>query len=162
MESRELFESIRQISSQNNMISTEELEATDYGNCPICYEEIKLITYDDKEKKIKPNTNTTTTPCGHTFCFDCLSKHLEKNIKCPICRKKISNKQRIKPLTTYEGCFVINQKFEQHLGRFDTMLLSSEELRDNSILIGSIKYCMYDMMQAFRRFQYDVESDDEL
>ena len=31
-------------------------------------------------------TNNCITPCGHTFCFQCLAKALEKNNTCPCCR----------------------------------------------------------------------------
>lgn len=31
--------------------------------------------------------NTSITPCGHLFCWDCIIKHLQKNQSCPFCRK---------------------------------------------------------------------------
>ncbi len=31
----------------------------------------------------------STTICGHTFCKSCLMKYLEKEQKCPMCRKPI-------------------------------------------------------------------------
>jgi hypothetical protein len=31
-------------------------------------------------------TNNCVTPCGHTFCFQCLAKALEQNNTCPCCR----------------------------------------------------------------------------
>ena len=35
---------------------------------------------------INSSTNNCVTPCGHTFCFQCLAKALEKNNTCPCCR----------------------------------------------------------------------------
>jgi len=42
--------------------------------CCICMDAINL------------STNNCITPCGHTFCFQCLAKALEKNNTCPCCR----------------------------------------------------------------------------
>ena len=42
--------------------------------CCICMDSINL------------STNNCITPCGHTFCFQCLAKALEKNNTCPCCR----------------------------------------------------------------------------
>lgn len=41
--------------------------------CCICFEEIG-------------NKNNCTTPCGHQFCFICMSKSLANNNTCPCCR----------------------------------------------------------------------------
>lgn len=41
--------------------------------CTICLEKIK---------------NSTTIPCNHTFCFECVIKWLDEKDSCPICRKK--------------------------------------------------------------------------
>jgi hypothetical protein len=51
-------------------------ENVEFGKCPICYDAIKLINVEDGE--IKANPNVTTTPCGHSFCYKCLNKHLGK------------------------------------------------------------------------------------
>ena len=42
--------------------------------CCICMDSINLAN------------NNCVTPCGHTFCFQCLAKALEKNNTCPCCR----------------------------------------------------------------------------
>lgn len=47
----------------------------EFFNCPICYEIM---------------TNPTTTICGHNFCADCITKN---NNYCPICRKKLQNRE---------------------------------------------------------------------
>lgn len=41
--------------------------------CCICFDEIG-------------SKNNCTTPCGHQFCFVCMSKNLAKNNTCPCCR----------------------------------------------------------------------------
>ena len=41
--------------------------------CCICFEEIG-------------SKNNCTTPCGHQFCFVCMSKSLATNNTCPCCR----------------------------------------------------------------------------
>jgi hypothetical protein len=66
------------------------LEKIDFGNCPICYEDIKVLQYNDSETK--PQSNMTTTPCGHSFCYECLSKHLERKINVPFVEQKYQTK----------------------------------------------------------------------
>ena len=41
--------------------------------CCICYESMG-------------NTNITTTACGHTFCFSCITKSMDAKNACPCCR----------------------------------------------------------------------------
>ena len=41
--------------------------------CCVCYETIQ-------------KTNVSTTPCGHTFCFQCILKCMDVNNTCPYCR----------------------------------------------------------------------------
>jgi len=43
------------------------------GECPICYEELKMIDF-------------TVTKCGHTFHSSCVFKAMEQNVDCPMCR----------------------------------------------------------------------------
>jgi hypothetical protein len=143
-----------------NLIYKDELANVEFGRCPICYDAIKLITLKDGE--INPSPNVTTTPCGHSFCYKCLNTHLETKNKCPMCRVKISNKSNLKQVSVYEGCYVINQKVDQHLSRnINTIISAAHNLQDTSILLGSIKSCMYDALQSFRRLQIDGDSDDE-
>lgn len=144
----------------SNLIFKDELGQVEFGKCPICYDPIKLICVENGE--IKANPNVTTTPCGHSFCYKCLNKHLEKKNKCPMCREKIFNKTNLKPVSVYEGCYVINSKVNQHLARsINTIISASHNLQDTSILLGSIKNCMYDAFQSFRQLQIDGDSDDE-
>jgi Zinc finger, C3HC4 type (RING finger) len=43
------------------------------GECPICYEELKMIDF-------------TVTKCGHTFHSSCVFRAMEQNVDCPMCR----------------------------------------------------------------------------
>ncbi len=156
---REFLDQLKAINNDNK-ISIDELNNTDVGHCPICYEKLKVIIYENNE--IKANPNITTTPCGHSFCFKCLSKHLETKNKCPICREKICDKQKYRLLSSYEGCYLINQKVDYHLAdKINVINLASQQLQDPNILLSTVKYCMYDFMQTIRRFQMNDDSDDE-
>ena len=53
--------------------------------CPICYETIQLV-------------NSCTTPCGHSFCFNCMIQALQQNGTCPCCRAPlVENKDQEDP-----------------------------------------------------------------
>lgn len=41
------------------------------------------------------NTNITTTPCGHTFCFSCLMKSMDLKNTCPYCRTNLREEEDI-------------------------------------------------------------------
>ena len=159
---KEFLEQLKAI-NDDDKISLEEIDTLDLGACPICYEKLQFLKYDKEEKKVKPNPNIVTTQCGHSFCFECLSTHIERKNKCPMCRTIISNKQRYRLITTYEGSFVIKQKMDAHLThKFASLLNASDQLNDPNILLSSVKYCLYDIMQTFRRLQIiDGEADDE-
>jgi hypothetical protein len=158
---QEFLEQLRAINDEDK-ISMDELNVLDVGNCPICYEKLQFLKYDEKEKKLKPNPNVVTTPCGHSFCFTCLAKHLALKHKCPMCRAKIINRNQYRLLSTQEGCFVINQKVDMHLTyKFDSLFTAADNMQDPSILLSNVKYCMYDIMQAFRRLQVVDDSDEE-
>lgn len=47
---------------------------TEEKECCICFEAIGT-------------KNNCTTPCGHSFCFVCMSKSLAQNNTCPCCRE---------------------------------------------------------------------------
>lgn len=159
---REFIEQLKAISDQGK-ISMDELNILDTGVCPICYEKLHFLKYDDVEEEIKPVSNVVTTPCGHSFCFKCISTHLDGKNTCPMCREELCNRQKYRPISTQEGCAVINQKLDVHLTyKFNSLFSASEQLRDPAILMSSVKFCMYDLMQTFRRLQIiDEDVDDE-
>lgn len=38
-----------------------------------------------------------TTPCGHTFCLQCLERCLDHNPKCPLCKEELSEVHELLP-----------------------------------------------------------------
>jgi hypothetical protein len=52
---------------------SEFIEDSTEIKCTICFEKIG-------EK------NNTTTPCGHIFCFECITRSMQTNNTCPYCR----------------------------------------------------------------------------
>ena len=42
-------------------------------------------------------TNSTTTPCGHQFCFKCIIKAYQHNPICPCCRKPLNDTEEAEP-----------------------------------------------------------------
>ena len=145
--------------SNYSLLYKEDLENIDIGKCQICYDNIKILRIVDGE--IKPNPNVTTTPCNHSFGYKCLSKHLEKNNKCPMCREKIYNRSNVKAVTNYEGCYIINQSVNNLTRNINNIVSASRNLQDNNILLSSIKTCMYDAFLSFQRMQVIGDSDDE-
>jgi hypothetical protein len=151
--------------TDNDKISMDELNSLDTGCCPICYEKLQFLKYNSIHDEVKPNPNVVTTPCGHSFCFTCLATHMERKNKCPLCRTDICKTQKYKLISTQEGCATINQKMDMHLTyKFNNLFTASEQLRDSDILLGSVKYCMYDLMQTLRRMQVinDSDADDDM
>jgi len=49
---------------------------------------------------------TTSTPCGHLFCWDCILMSASTKSECPLCREKF-NVSRLIPLQNYDD--VLNQ-----------------------------------------------------
>ena len=64
------------------------------NQCPVCLEDLQ---------KLPPGINVLATPCGHLFCSNCLSQHLEASkiqgdqdpSVCPTCRKSFQVSQPI-------------------------------------------------------------------
>ena len=74
----------------------QNLDKIDFGSCPICYEDINVLQYNNSETK--PKSNMTTTPCGHSFCYECLSKHLEGKINVLFVEQKYQIKLNLNQL----------------------------------------------------------------
>ena len=60
-----------------NFIVDEFILSSEELNCCICMEE------QEDQRVCQLN-------CQHTFCIDCIDKHLERNYTCPLCRERIS------------------------------------------------------------------------
>ena len=50
-----------------------KVKKIDIKDCPICYNTLSDI-------------NVCTTNCGHSFCMNCMIKHLKNKTDCPMCR----------------------------------------------------------------------------
>jgi hypothetical protein len=66
-------------SVSDNQITVHEPFQTQQ-ECCICYDELQ-------------KTNVTTTPCGHSFCFRCIIKCLDRNNTCPYCRQVLREEE---------------------------------------------------------------------
>ena len=55
-----------------------KVKKIDIQDCPICYNTLSDI-------------NVCTTNCGHSFCMDCMIKHLKNKTDCPMCRNNMIN-----------------------------------------------------------------------
>lgn len=53
---------------------------SEFIECCICYEKI-----GDK--------NSSVTPCGHKFCFNCITTALSRNNTCPCCREVLVERE---------------------------------------------------------------------
>ena len=65
-----------------NVIKNDNIQLK--NNCELLSEECCICM-----ENILKNKNNCITPCGHKFCFMCISKNLKKSNICPVCRQKI-------------------------------------------------------------------------
>lgn len=42
---------------------------------------------------LEPRMNTSLTPCGHLFCWNCLLDWLDERDECPLCRETLKKSQ---------------------------------------------------------------------
>lgn len=81
----ELFETTDEVDDNvithkylDNLIDHNVGDVQSQQECCICYNELQKV-------------NVTTTPCGHSFCFRCIIKCLERNNTCPYCREVLQD-----------------------------------------------------------------------
>jgi Lon protease-like protein len=58
-----------------------------------------------------------TTPCGHTFCRECLARALDYAQKCPLCRAPIHCRPEVHPVTVIINDLVQKYKLDDYLER---------------------------------------------
>ena len=57
----------------------------------------------------------------------------------------------------------LNQTVNQHFARnINTIITTSNNLRDTNILLSAIKTCMYSALESFQQLQIVEDSEDEL
>ncbi|XP_011212741.2 peroxisome biogenesis factor 10 [Bactrocera dorsalis] len=75
-------------SSSRRPINTERNANSEKSEAPQC-----ILCLDSR-------TNTTLTPCGHLFCWNCILDWLDERDECPLCREKLK-KSSVIPLQNY-------------------------------------------------------------
>ena len=66
------------------------------------------------------------TKCGHTFCYRCLKRSLEKSNKCTKCNMNIANKEEIYPN------FVLNDLIQKQKRKIEEISAASKRLKVDS------------------------------
>lgn len=80
-----VFPNVPQVNENTTQLDKEELQV--FPECPVCLEEMPL---------------STICPCGHSFCQDCISKWIQNNQNCPLCRapvKAVPRRQKSNVIT---------------------------------------------------------------
>jgi len=61
----------------------------------------------------EPMTRLTVTPCGHLFCFDCITSCLTANGLCPTCRRSVRLDQLVEVKVYVARRLVMNYTVSQ-------------------------------------------------
>lgn len=105
------------------MMNQEEQE------CCICYETIGA-------------QNNCTTPCGHSFCFECMMKSLGRNNTCPCCRAVL---QEVEEDSDNDGDYEEESDDEYERDELDK-LASPEIIAERMTKLG---YTMTDILALY-------------
>jgi len=129
-----------------------------FVECCICFEEIGTM-------------NNCTTPCGHKFCFTCMSKCLVQNNTCPCCRSVLMEEKDDEDDSDYEDdsdtesnySFDEEENLDKITERFLALGYTTNDLV--SMLIGRVKekrnYTRDCVEKMFSEFNAILEENDD-
>ena len=118
-----LYVYLVKIQKYKTMMNQEEQE------CCICYETIGA-------------QNNCTTPCGHSFCFECMMKSLGRNNTCPCCRAVL---QEVEEDSDNDGDYEEESDDEYERDELDK-LASPEIIAERMTKLG---YTMTDILALY-------------
>lgn len=117
--------------------------------CCICFEEIG-------------KTNNCTTPCGHSFCLQCLMKSLSRNGTCPMCRSTVIEEEEEEEDLDSEYSNEDDEDDDEYEDDDDTTNLATSDII--SIRLQEKGYTMADIVSIYiRRYKRNdplKESDE--
>ncbi|XP_052460679.1 LON peptidase N-terminal domain and RING finger protein 1 [Carassius gibelio] len=78
-----------------------------------------------------------TTPCGHTFCKNCLERCLDHNPQCPLCKESLKEYLAVRKYTITQ---VLDNIIKQHLSKehSERLKLHAEETKELSDLTKNV------------------------
>ena len=85
------------------------------------------------------NTNITTTPCGHTFCFSCLMKSMDLKNTCPYCRTNLREEEDIieesyEDMQDYQDDYIYDSEYNHVLDWSDGVGLDNTSNPTNTLV----------------------------
>nr|XP_037270442.1 E3 ubiquitin-protein ligase COP1-like [Rhipicephalus microplus] len=122
----------RQPSVLNGITSSYEDMNNDFL-CPICFDIIE---------------EAHMTPCGHTFCFKCITTGLEYSNRCPKCNFVIEKKEQIYPN------FLLNELITKYKQKAADKKLKLEGESDNMNLND-----VCNMLDVLSQKKHQLEAD---
>uniref|UniRef100_A0A131XC23 Putative ubiquitin ligase cop1 n=1 Tax=Hyalomma excavatum TaxID=257692 RepID=A0A131XC23_9ACAR len=122
----------RQPSVLNGISSSYEDRNSDFL-CPICFDVIE---------------EAHMTPCGHTFCYKCITTGLEYNNRCPKCNFVIEKKEQIYPN------FLLNELITKYKQKAADKKLKLEGESDSMNLND-----VYNMLDVLSQKKQQLEAD---
>ncbi|XP_064457745.1 E3 ubiquitin-protein ligase COP1-like isoform X2 [Ornithodoros turicata] len=130
----------------NGVSNSYEDRNTDFL-CPICFDVIE---------------EAHMTPCGHTFCYKCITTGLEYNNRCPKCNFVIEKKEQVYPN------FLLNElitKYKQKLADKRTKSQSQNEVASelHELMLQEADNLdltdVYSMLEILSRKKQQLEAD---
>lgn len=134
---------------------------SEFVECCICYEKI-----GDK--------NSSVTPCGHKFCFNCITAALSRNNTCPCCREVLVEKEEDEEWSDDDEEWVDEEEDVDYSPTIDDyaeqFIKNGYDVKDAiCLLLGKYKSpdpkysedYMNDLEDFFENMCYDMENECE-